>query len=670
MQPADIDRRPYARNWLAAVMLAGVAFAAFAPAIGYGFVNCDDGAYVSLNEHVLSGLTASDVRWAFTTFTAGNWHPLTWLSLQVDASIWGSKPSGFHLTNVVLHAANAALLFLALRALTGASGASAAVALLFAIHPLRVESVAWVSERKDVLSTFFGLLALWAYAAYAAAPSVGRYLPVALALALSLMAKPMLVTLPFLLLVLDWWPLGRVRVLHDWRRLAAEKLPLFTVVAAVSGVAYVAQASGQATRDLSFLPLWMRVENAAASYATYLFKTVWPFNLAIFYPHPGPALPAWQVIGAVLLLVAVTAVAVLLRRRAPFLLAGWLWYLGTLIPTIGLVQVGDQAMADRYTYFPQIGILLALCHGAAELPLFQGRRAVVAAAAVSVALVAVMERQLTYWRDSVGLWEHVIEVSGTCPVALISIGQVRVEQERFEDALRYYKEAVDIAPYSVPGLTSLSNLLIRTGRQDEAVPHLQTLCRVVPDYALAHYQLGMIYFEQGNVDAAVGELREHCRLDPNSAAGYADLGSIYLRQDNLPAAPRLAADCFRRAVELEPDSARAHTGLGLALSRLGKKREGLAHLQAAARYEPGNAHTRALVGMALANCGDFRSAGDQLAEALRLEPNTARVWFDLGRVRQQQGLPDEAAKCWQRAADLDPRFAPPGNRGSTGVKTP
>jgi hypothetical protein len=354
MQSVDGEgagRRP---DWLIAAALAGVAFAVFAPSISRSFIALDDPYYVFQNPNVRGGLTPRAALWAFTTVDICNWHPLTWLSLQFDVSTWNMANKeldarAFHLTNVLLHAANAALLFLALRRLTVAAGAVAATALLFAVHPLRVESVAWVSERKDVLSTFFGLLALWAWARYAAVPTVAAYVTAALALAMSLMAKPMLVTFPCLLLILDWWPLQRMRGLRDWPRLLLEKAPLFALVVFSAAMTYRAQTGGGATRTLSVFSREVRLENAAVSYVAYLAKTVWPTGLAFYYPHPGASLALSSVVLAVAVLLSLTVAAVALRRRAPYLLTGWLWYLGTLVPVIGLVQVGDQAMANRYT---------------------------------------------------------------------------------------------------------------------------------------------------------------------------------------------------------------------------------------------------------------------------------------------------------------------------------
>ena len=409
------------RDWAAVLTLAVVSLVTFSPAISCQFVNLDDSTYVVQNKSVKAGLSAGGVAWAFTTFDSANWHPLTWLSLQLDATLWRRPdgepaPAGFHLTNVLLHAANAGLLFLALRGLTGCYWRSVAVALFFAVHPLRVESVAWVAERKDVLSAFFGLLALWAYAGYVRGLSTRRYLAVVIPFVLSLLAKPMLVTLPCLLLVLDWWPLARARSTSAWVRLAIEKLPLFVLAALSSVVTVQAQAEGGAIRTLECFTPVVRAENAVVSYAVYLGKTAWPVGLSVFYPHPvygydGPVGPSsTEVAGGLALLVAISVAAIIFRKRAPYLLAGWLWYVGTLVPVIGLVQVGGQAYADRYTYIPQIGVLLALCWGAADLAR-AWPRTLISATAVAAAVLAVLSvGQLRVWQNSYSLWEHAYHV--------------------------------------------------------------------------------------------------------------------------------------------------------------------------------------------------------------------------------------------------------------------
>jgi tetratricopeptide (TPR) repeat protein len=553
----------------------------------------------------------------------GNWHPLTWLSLELDASLWGLDPRGFHLTNVLLHAANAALAFLALRSLTGAFWRSAAVALLFAVHPLRTEAVAWVSERKGVLSALFGLLALWTYAGYARSPGAGRYLLVVVALALSLMAKPALVTFPCLALLMDWWPLGRARTAADWRRLAVEKLPLLILVLGFSVVAYRTQASTGALGLMDVFPLSVRLKNAIVSYAVYLALSVYPVGLAHFYPHPGTSLPLWKVTGASVLLAVVTASAIVLRRRAPYLLAGWLWYLGTLVPMIGLVPVGGIAYADRHTYFPQIGVLLAVCWGVADLA--AGRRVVAFAAGVAAAIALAVGRyyQTQYWRNSLALWQRDIDVVEPYATGLNALGDVLAAAGRDEEAAKRYRAALANDSTFGPALANLANLASRKAN---------------------------VALLQGNLDEAAREFDQACRLGPGHSSAFSGYGRVELMRNRIDHALAL----FQQALVLEPESAVAHEGMGQAMLVAGNREQGLAHLWQAVLCDPGNALGHVFLGKALEAGGDLKGAAEQFEEATRAMPKEALYWIDLGRVRQRQGRAEEAARCLQRAAELDP----------------
>jgi tetratricopeptide (TPR) repeat protein len=556
------------RHWLVAAALAGIAFAAFVPALGCEFVNYDDPDYVTRNGQVTAGLSPARVGWAFTTFKNGNWHPLTWLSLQLDATLWhlpNGKPNplGFHLTSVLLHAANAALLFLALRALTGADWRSAAVALLFAVHPLRVESVAWVTERKDVLSTFFGLLALWAYAAYVAAPSTRRYLALAGLFALSLLSKPMLVTLPCLLLVLDWWPLGRLQA-GNWRPRVVEKLPLFALVVASSVVTYLAQSTQSAVASTTMFPPSVRLENALVGYSAYLFKTVWPVDLAAYYPHPiydtrpGGGLTGGNVGLAVVLLLALTAGAVALRRRAPYLLAGWLWFLGTLVPVLGLVQVGAQAYADRYSYFPQIGILLAVCWGAADLARGRERLALAAGVAAALALAVVTQSQTAYWKNSEALWRHSLQMTFPNSTAEMNLGEVLEQKKDFKGAVERYRKAVACEQGSVAARFRLGKALGQLDRLDEAVKQYEEVLRLQPDFVEARVQLGISRFGQGLRKEALDILADANLRAPESSTVLTALGLVLEGTNN----PKLAAEKYEEAVECDPKNADAWFHMG------------------------------------------------------------------------------------------------------------
>ncbi|MFL5339967.1 MAG: glycosyltransferase family 39 protein [Gemmataceae bacterium] len=395
------------------LLLVASTLAVFGRCLANEFVNYDDPQYVTDNPHVKEGLTLDGVRWAVTSTDYLNWHPLTWLSLQLDTELFGLEPWGFHLTAILLHAADALLLFLILRQTTGALWPSGFVAALFALHPLHVESVAWVAERKDVLSTLFGLLAIAAYLRYVEQPGWRRYLLVLLAAALSLTAKPMWVTLPGVLLLLDYWPLGRLQK-SSTRTVLLEKVPLLALAATAGVLTVFAQHRGGAVESLELFPWDQRVGNAVVSYIRYLGMTVWPEGLAPFYPHPRGNLPVWPDIGAAVLLVTITTVVLALRRRCPYLVVGWFWYLGTLVPMIGLVQVGEQARADRYTYLPLIGIFIIVAFGLSDL--LRSRRfprALLFAAAIAVILACatLTWKQIGYWHDSRALWAHAVAVT-------------------------------------------------------------------------------------------------------------------------------------------------------------------------------------------------------------------------------------------------------------------
>jgi protein O-mannosyl-transferase len=438
------------RVLLLAAALALLTVLAYLPVLGNGFVLLDDGLYVTANARVLKGLTGEGLAWIWSANVANNWHPLTVLSHMLDCQLYGLAPAGHHLTSLLLHLANGLLLFAVLHRMTGALWRSAAAAALFAVHPLHVESVAWVAERKDVLSGLFWMLAMAAYVGYAARPSRGRYLLVASMMILGLMAKPMVVTLPFVLLLLDVWPLGRLRIEPGWSRqlarLAAEKLPLLALSAAGCVVTIVWQTTSLA--DLDVVPWRLRLANAAVSYATYLGKTLLPRNLAVFYPLQLD-IAVWKAAAAAVLIAALTALAVWKARRAPWFLVGWLWYLGTLVPVIGLVQVGRQAMADRYTYLPSIGLFLIVCWGLPELAGNRaGRRVVLAIASVTaiLALTVATRAQVRHWSDSVSLFRHALAVTEGNYVAHVGLAKALRQQKDWAGAREQYRAALALRP--------------------------------------------------------------------------------------------------------------------------------------------------------------------------------------------------------------------------------
>jgi tetratricopeptide (TPR) repeat protein len=688
------------RDWFAALVLAAIAFGVFAPSLGHGFCTLDDPYYVLQNTRVLDGLSPGSVRWAFTTFFGSNWHPLTWVSLQLDVSLWGRQPHGFHVTNVALHAANAALLFLALGRLTGTFWRSAVVALLFAVHPLRVESVAWITERKDVLSIFFGLLALWAWTAYVAAPRLWRYLLVAMALTLSLLAKATLVTFPFLLLVLDWWPLRRAtdgarepaESTADlsspvtsggsaWPWLIAEKLPLVALVVASSVVTYLAQSTEGSVQDFVRLPLDARAKNAAVSYVDYLSKTFWPAFLAVYYPHPGESLPVGKVAEAAALLVGMTAAAVALRRRAPYVLAGWLWYLGALVPVIGLVQVGTQSMADRYTYFPQIGILLAVCWGAADLAGRQAKLALAAACAVAAVLGVLTVRQEELWEDPVVLWCHTIDTSGRSTTALLSLARALEDKDLgdgkiLDQSIALYREALEIEPESVLGHANLGGVLVRLERpeqQQEAIDHLEKAVRLAPHYPPARAALGYAYYRNGRNDDAIRELTRALREAPGMGLAHCELGQALVTRGDLDA----AIEYFRESLRLIPEFAEANKELADALLRKDAREgnddhidEAVANLQEALRKKPRLEQAHLLFGKVLdararqkLRSGrpaeevqaDLMQAAAHFATVVEIKPEVAEAWYLLGMAHARFGHAEQSEQCLEQAVKLQPK---------------
>jgi tetratricopeptide (TPR) repeat protein len=611
-------------------------------------------------------------------FHSYNWHPLTWLSLQLDATLSGTQPPGFHRTSILLHAANAGLLYHVLLAVTKARWRSAAVALLFAVHPLRVESVAWISERKDVLSTFFGLLSLWAYAAYTRRPSVARYTVVAALFAASLLAKPMLVTLPCLMLVLDWWPLGRYGSVVSpkpagstegaatapvvdrndtgsggvaW--LLVEKLPLLVLVAASCLVTVLAQSSHGAVADLQSLSPTARVENAAVSYLVYLSKTFWPVHLAVYYPHPALAsdssggLSAFQAVVAGFVLLVLSTAAIALRRRAPYLLAGWLWFLGTLVPTIGLIQVGNQAYADRYTYFPQIGVLLALCWGLADLAVGHLRLAICSLAAAALALAAVTHEQLGIWHDSLSLWDHTIQTAGASPLALICQGEVLLEQGRCADAADAYRHALRLEPSSTRAMANLGIAYLRQGRLPDAAQCFEKALAMTPDFPLAYLNLGLVNMQLGRLDEAAAQTQKACDLDPGGYEAWLQLGQVELLRKNLAR----AAECFRETVRLLPDSSLALAGIADILLQQGRTDEGIARLREAVRIDPAFGRGHFMLATALEGQGDLAGAAEHFEQAVRYSPDFGPAWYKVGLLRVRQGRTADAVVCLTRAVE-------------------
>jgi Flp pilus assembly protein TadD len=580
---------------LICVGLTVATLAVYGQVVNHQFINLDDESYIYDNPTVKAGLTAKGIIWAFTTFHAANWHPLTWLSHMLDSQLFGLTPGLHLLTSTLIHTVNTLILFLLLKKMTDRIWRSAIVAALFALHPMHVESVAWAAERKDVLSTFFGLLCLLAYVRYAQTTRTWRrFFPVIITLGLGLMAKPMLVTWPFVMLLLDYWPLKRIkwlpsegigRLVRATLPLAREKIPLFVLVGVSMVITYIAQSLGGAVREFTEAPVSLRLSNALVSTARYIYSTFWPNRLGVYYPFPLEGIPAWQIALAFALLVCITVVAIRAMNGYRYLIAGWGWYLVTLVPVIGLVQVGGQAMADRYSYIPSIGLFVMLVWGLADYMDLRRVRHSAIAAATAVLLIIIGSLawiQVGLWRDSVTLYQHTLSVTSD------------------NLAIRY----------------NLAHALGKQGRLDEATVHFTEALRIKPDFFDAAINLGITLSERGKFAEAVGYLE--------------------------------------RAVQLKPDSGKAHLQLALALAQSGKNGEAVSHFTRALEVAPDDPEVHTNWGLMLARLGRLREASDQLNEAIRLDPNIAEAHNNLGLVLLMQGNPEKSIPHFSTALRLKP----------------
>ncbi len=524
----ELRTNPDAPLWISGGLVLLVLFV-FGQVLRHGFLFYDDGAYLTHNEMISRGLTWEGVQWVWTAVVASMWSPLTLLSHMVDVSLFGMRPGLHHFENVVLHAANAVLLFHVLRRLTGATWRPAIVAALWAVHPLRAESVAWAAERKDVLSALFWLLTMLAYVRWVEAPRAGRYAVVVVLFTLGLLSKPMLVTLPFALLLIDFWPLGRVKVGEDprgglpLRRLVIEKIPLFALSGAAIGMAIWSQGSSGATGSVDQYALWVRVENAAWAYGMYLWTTLAPVNLAVMYPHLGPGLPAGQALAGGAAVFVISMLALFGWKRYPYVFSGWFWFLGTLVPVIGLVQVGSASRADRYMYVPQVGLLVATVWLAAALC---GNRAALRKAAAALAAIAVVVlaatcyRQVSFWRDPIRLFAHTVRVSPDSANAHFNLGVGYAIEKRPDLAEPIFRRAADLNPNGLGILQNWAASLIEIGKPEEAIDVLKRLIDLDANKPEHYFQLGLAYYEMGNYPEAIFQAGEALRIDPEYAPAH------------------------------------------------------------------------------------------------------------------------------------------------------
>lgn len=584
---------------LIALALGLTTFVVYGQVFTHQFINFDDDSYIWANPIVAAGLTSKGLAWAFTTFHCANWHPLTWLSHMVDSQLFGLHAGGHLIVNSLLHVANTLLLFLFLSRVTRARWQSAVIAALFALHPLHVESVAWASERKDTLSTAFGLLSLLAYGRYISKPSWKRFGMVAVCLALGLMAKPMLVTLPFVLLLLDYWPFGRLawpaaalpgeQLSRDaqstfWR-LICEKLPLLLLVAPSMFVTYLAQARGGAVSGLAIEPLSWRLANAVLSYTKYLFLTFWPRDLAIYYPSIHETIPIWKWGLALALLGTISFFVFRNARKRPYLIVGWLWFGITLLPVIGLVRVGSQAMADRYSYIPSIGIFCAIVFGFADLATALRFRRVFIVAVSGMALLGLAwlsALQISRWRDSETLFRYVLSINSENEVAQNNLGSALGEKGKPAEALPHFAEAVRLAPRYFDALGNMGQALWEQGEGAQAVSYFERALAVRPDSSKTHWQLGLALEGLGQNAEAMPQFRDAIKLAPHDSVLQTKLAMKLAEQGK----PAEAVELYEQALRLDPRSAEAHNNFGLVLFALGREEEGIREFSTAVRLKP------------------------------------------------------------------------------------
>jgi tetratricopeptide (TPR) repeat protein len=686
------------------LVLLALTAAAYLPVWANDFVDFDDERYITANPHVTGGMSGANFCWAWSSIHGNYWQPLTWLSLQLDAHCFSKQgpdgkrvlsPAAFHGQNLLWHSGNVLLLFTLWQRLTGARWRSFLVAGLFAVHPMHVESVAWAVERKDVLSLFFGLLTLWAYARYCEKPGWGRYAAVPAAFLASLLAKPMLMTLPLVLLLLDCWPLRRM-ARDCWRARVLEKVPLFAVAAGVAALTLASRVRVGAAVSLDDLPLSARLANAAAAYGWYVATTLWPVNLAALYPHPHDDWsPAAALAGGAVLL-SLTVLALWQWRRRPWLACGWLWFAGALVPVIGLVQGGEQAWADRFCYWPHVGLFVAVVWGLAELAVcfrISARASAAVAALVLASLAWGTWHQVGYWRDTQTLWERARAVTVNNAGAHLHLGQYHYERGRYDESASHYAEAVRIRPEVSNFRYDYGVVLLMLGKSPEAAEQFRTALQADARSLDAWHNLGVAQLNEGNADAAVNSLGKALAMDPGSADALAWLGrALWMRGER-----GKAFACFQKALERDPHEAWAWHGLGVARLAGGKPDEAAAAFRQALQANPGILVAYSDLGLALDRQREWRAAvslhgmavrardeADEHLEQMGGRPPTldgvaqavvfrCRLSYALGRLGDPRAAavyrealerePDWPAKfmatAWRLATDADPNRRDP-----------
>lgn len=643
--------------------------AVFGQTVGFEFVSWDDPHYIFNNAVICGGLTGDGVCWAFTKCAVCNWHPLTWISHMADCQLYGLWPGGHHLTSVALHAATAIGLLLVLRQMTGELWPSALVAALFAVHPLRAESVAWISERKDVLSGLFFVLTIGAYVSYVRLPhSRSRYLVVLALFACGLMAKQMIVTLPCVLLLLDVWPLGRWSAAglgadlpppaagRGWGPFVAclrEKLPLFALAAAACWIAVAAQQGTIVENNQ--VSLASRAANALVASATYVVQLFAPSGLAAFYPYPGHGWPAWQVVGSLTLLAAISLFALATRGAQPYFLMGWLWFLGMLVPVVGIVKIGSQAMADRYTYLPHIGLCIAIVWGCRDLVRrWAWPRPVVACCAIGIVAAAMLGgwRQTGYWRNSETLWARALDCTTGNWLAYNDLGLALYDQGRVDEAIALYERAIEIYPSYGEAHSNLAKALSRQGRADAATIHAELSREAHPPRGIADFNIGYYFAGRGKFDQAADYFHKALQFQADDAQLHYHLGAALQKTGKTD----LAREHFARAVEIQPNDAnaqRAYTCLGAILDGEGQPEKARSYYQKAVAIQPPYATAHFCLANNLAVAGRLDQAIAQFEQTVELEPQNARALFRLAVLLATGGQHQRALDFYERLVALE-----------------
>jgi tetratricopeptide (TPR) repeat protein len=668
----------YRSEIIVSLFLMATVLAVYWQVRHHEFLNYDDNDYVTKNRHVQAGWTVEGLAWALTSRLHRHWHPVTWLSHMTDCQFFGLNPGWHHLSSVFIHVANTLLLFLVFRRMTGALWRSAFVAALFGLHPLHVEPVAWVADRKDLLSAFFWMLAMWAYIRYAERPGSMRYMLVLTGFVLGLMAKSMVVTLPFVLLLMDYWPLGRLQFGRSPKgkgdpskkrkslnardqsapalRLVWEKALFFLVVGACVPVMVSAFHYGR-TPSLDLSGLWVKesvIGNSLVHYVSYIGKMLWPHGLAT--PYPWADLPLWQVWGAGLLLSGISLFVFWQRRQRPYLLVGWLWYLITLLPAIGLVKVGPHQMADRYVYLPLIGLFIMIAWGLPDLvkKWTYGRTALaVSAAMVLLGCMTGTWLQVRHWENSISLFGHSVNVVPNNHVAHNNLGVAYADEGDFEAAIGHYFKAIGIKPDYAQAQFNLGVALANEGDLEAAIAHYSEAIRIVPNYADAHLNLGVAVAEQGRLREAIGHFSEAIRLKSDYAEAHYNLGRALALQGSF----KEAMGHYTKALKIKPDYAEAHYNLGRALAVEGSFQEAIGHFSEAIRVKLDDAEAHHDLGVALAKEGRLEEAIGHFSEAIRIKPDDAETHHDLGVALAKEGRLEEAIGHFSEAIRIKPDYA-------------